>query len=327
MARSRFSVKEGLAVSDDVTSTPYDLVPVGTVLPYAGSTAPEGWLLCNGSAVSRITYPNLNALMAVSSYPFGSGNGATTFNLPDLAGRMVIGAGDSSSASVPSVRTTGQSGGAETVVISSGNLPTHAHSIAHDHESVVSGNQSADHSHSITHDHLTDGNTNPNTGNSSGNHVHGVDLPNLSGGSGNQSSDHYHDSGSTHYHHHAIWFNMDAAAGTAKARATAAGNQLGNPGATSYEGHHHGNSGYTSNNHNHSIDHDHGSVDSANISADHYHGLDVPTFTGNSGNVSANHTHSVDVGQFAGNSGDGGFANTALGLMNPFLVLTYIIKY
>ena len=322
MARSRFSVKEGLAVSDDVTSTPYDLVPVGTVLPYVGSSAPEGWLLCDGSAISRATYPNLNALMAVSSYPFGSGNGTTTFNLPDLAGRMVIGAGDSSSASVPSVRTTGQSGGGETVVISSSNLPTHTHSIAHDHGAVDSGNQSADHSHSITHNHAA-----ANTGNVSANHYHGVDLPNFAGGSGNVSSDHYHDSGSNSGHWHALYFVTDAAAGTAKARASGSGNTLGAPGATSYENHHHGNTGWQSHNHSHSIDHDHGAVDSGNISANHYHGLDLDEFTGNSGNVSANHYHSVDVAAFTGVSGDGGFANTALALMNPFLVLTYIIKY
>lgn len=322
MARSKFAVKEGLAVSDDVTSTPFDLVPVGTVLPYVGSSAPEGWLLCNGAAVSRNTYANLHALLATSSYPFGSGDGSTTFNLPDLMGRMIIGAGDSPSASVPTVRTTGQSGGAETVVIASSNLPVHAHAIDHNHPVKNSGNQSADHTHPVDHNHSA-----ANTGNVSANHNHSIDPPNFGGSSGNFSSDHYHDSGSVSGHWHALYFVTDAAAGTAKARASGSGTSLGAPGGTSYENHHHGNTGWSSHNHSHSIDHDHGSFDSGNISANHYHSVDLDNIIVDSGNVSDDHYHTVDLDNFAGNSGDGGFANTAVAIMNPFLVLTYIIKY
>jgi|688.fasta_scaffold31852_11 microcystin-dependent protein len=65
------------------------LVPIGSVLPYAGSSAPSSqWLVCNGSAVSRSTY---SALFGVLSTTFGSGNGSTTFNLPDLRGRTAVG--------------------------------------------------------------------------------------------------------------------------------------------------------------------------------------------------------------------------------------------
>lgn len=48
------------------------------------------WLECNGVAVSRTTYADLNTLMSGLSYPFGSGNGTTTFNLPDLQGRSLV---------------------------------------------------------------------------------------------------------------------------------------------------------------------------------------------------------------------------------------------
>ena len=62
--------------------------PSGVVSAYAGDTAPSGWLLCNGSAVSRATY---GALFAAIGTTFGAGNGTTTFNLPDLRGEFVRG--------------------------------------------------------------------------------------------------------------------------------------------------------------------------------------------------------------------------------------------
>lgn len=63
-------------------------VPAGLVAPFAGAAAPNGWLLCDGLAVSRTTYA---ALFAVIGTAYGSGNGTTTFNLPDLRGRVAAG--------------------------------------------------------------------------------------------------------------------------------------------------------------------------------------------------------------------------------------------
>ena len=63
--------------------------PPGTVTAFAGSTAPAGWLLCDGSAVSRTAYA---ALFAVIGTTYGAGNGSTTFTLPDLRGRVAAGA-------------------------------------------------------------------------------------------------------------------------------------------------------------------------------------------------------------------------------------------
>jgi phage-related tail fiber protein len=64
------------------------LVPAGAVLPFAMSTAPSGWLECNGAAVSRATYADLFAAIGST---YGSGNGTTTFNLPDLRGEFIRG--------------------------------------------------------------------------------------------------------------------------------------------------------------------------------------------------------------------------------------------
>jgi microcystin-dependent protein len=60
-------------------------VPVGTILAYGGSTAPTGYLLCQGGEFNRADYPALYAVIADS---FGEGNGTTTFNAPDFRGRF-----------------------------------------------------------------------------------------------------------------------------------------------------------------------------------------------------------------------------------------------
>ena len=65
------------------------LVPTGTVFAFAGTSAPAGWLACNGNAISRTTYADLYAALGVAH---GYGDNSTTFNLPDYRGRFVRGA-------------------------------------------------------------------------------------------------------------------------------------------------------------------------------------------------------------------------------------------
>ena len=64
---------------------------VGEIKPFAGSTIPTGWLLCDGSAVSRTIYSELFTVIGTT---YGTGDGSTTFNLPDLRNRFMVGAGD-----------------------------------------------------------------------------------------------------------------------------------------------------------------------------------------------------------------------------------------
>lgn len=73
-----------------LTSNSPFLCPVGSMLQYGGNTNPTGWLICNGDPVSRTTYA---ALFAVLSTSYGTGDGSTTFNLPDLRGRVPVGKG------------------------------------------------------------------------------------------------------------------------------------------------------------------------------------------------------------------------------------------
>jgi microcystin-dependent protein len=63
-------------------------IPTGTVSQFAGSTAPTGWLICDGSAISRSVYSDLFGVVGTT---YGAGDGSTTFNIPDLRGRVPVG--------------------------------------------------------------------------------------------------------------------------------------------------------------------------------------------------------------------------------------------
>lgn len=79
------------------------LVPTGCVQAFAGSTTPNGWLLCDGSAVSRETYA---ALFAVIGTTYGTGDGGTTFNVPNLVDKFIQGnttSGTTKSAGLPNI--------------------------------------------------------------------------------------------------------------------------------------------------------------------------------------------------------------------------------
>lgn len=99
----------------------------GIVMPFAGTTAPQGCLLCDGSAISRTTYA---ALFAVIGTTYGAGDGETTFNIPDLSGRVVIG--------VSNTHSLGTTGGSETVTLTDDQLPAHSHVVPqHGHENDI----------------------------------------------------------------------------------------------------------------------------------------------------------------------------------------------
>lgn len=97
--------------------------PAGIVMPFAGFTAPQGYLLCDGSAVSRTDYADLFTAIGTT---YGSGDGSTTFNLPDLSGRVVLGVSQS--------HALGTTGGEATHVLTSSELPAHSRVVpAHSH--------------------------------------------------------------------------------------------------------------------------------------------------------------------------------------------------
>ena len=76
-------------------------IPVGAMIPwpYSAGTVPSGFLFCNGAAVLRSTYADLHALASADGYPHGSGDGVTTFNIPDMRGRFYFGKADAGTGS------------------------------------------------------------------------------------------------------------------------------------------------------------------------------------------------------------------------------------
>jgi len=107
--------------------------PLGTVLDYAGTTAPTNYLLCYGQAISRTTYAALFALLGTT---YGAGDGSTTFNIPDLRGRVVAGQDDMGGTSANRLTglaggvdgdVLGAGGGAETHTLVTAEIPAHTH--------------------------------------------------------------------------------------------------------------------------------------------------------------------------------------------------------
>lgn len=123
-------VGDGLAVDSGGTMSTAGptLVPIGTILDFAGATAPTGYLVCDGSAVSRTDYA---ALFEVIGTTWGGGDGSTTFNVPDLRGRAAIGAG-TGTATDATAHALGSKGGTEThkLTAAQSGVPAHAHPLA-----------------------------------------------------------------------------------------------------------------------------------------------------------------------------------------------------
>ena len=132
----------------DTTVAP--LLPAGSVIAWVAASAPDGWLLCQGQAISRSTYA---ALFAKCSTDFGAGDGSSTFNIPDLRGRTVTMAGTninragSTAEFATGVTVTTASGSASlttgSVSVSSGAKDAGA-------STVINSVSSTGHTHSVT---------------------------------------------------------------------------------------------------------------------------------------------------------------------------------
>lgn len=116
------------AIFDEVFPPNPPSAKIGQIIAYAGSDEPNGWLKCDGRAVSRTTYSLLFSVIGTS---FGTGDGSTTFNLPDLRDRFPVGAGTTYSLN--------SKGGSKDAII-----PYHNHDVA-----AVNIASSGGHSHTV----------------------------------------------------------------------------------------------------------------------------------------------------------------------------------
>lgn len=95
-------------------------LPAGTIVQWPGATPPANWLICDGSAVSRSTYASLFSAIGVQ---YGTGDGSTTFNLPNLKGRVAVGLDSAQT----EFNTLGETGGAKTHTLTASEMPSHTH--------------------------------------------------------------------------------------------------------------------------------------------------------------------------------------------------------
>jgi hypothetical protein len=202
-------------IFDGTTFLPADIVPVGSIEMWAGTTSvPSGWLLCNGDAISRSTY---SRLFSVLSTTFGSGDGVNTFNIPnfDLKTPMGIQGGG----------TRGYSN-----ITASSSSHSHNHTVS---ATIASDDQniSGNHYHSTTNG----GDHNHNFGSSNMAHTHNTEAP-----SGN--------------HTHSYNYNANAGANSTTG-STAHGTHNGISGvAATIANHTHTLSNAATGNHSHTID-------------------------------------------------------------------------
>lgn len=123
--------------------------PTGTVVAFAGSTAPAGWLLCDGGStgVLRTTY---SALFAVIGTTYGAGDGSTTFNVPDLRGRVATGKDNMGGTTASRVTTAISGVDGLTLGAVGGNQSLHGHTHVqdqHTHLQASHGHTQSNHSH------------------------------------------------------------------------------------------------------------------------------------------------------------------------------------
>jgi len=118
----RVRAADGTVVDEE--QVVHGLSPAGSIVAFGGTSAPTGWLMCDGSAVSRTTYADLFAVLGTT---YGNGNGSTTFNLPNLQQRFPLGKATSGTGS-----TLGSTGGN---IDHTHTGPSHAHTSAgHTHD-------------------------------------------------------------------------------------------------------------------------------------------------------------------------------------------------
>lgn len=140
----------------DVATVGQTSFPTGTIVDFAGPTPPAGWFLCAGQAISRTDYAGLFAIIGTT---YGAGNNNTTFNLPDLRGRVTVGKDDMGGTDANRLgliygalsRKLGGFFGSALQTLEIQHMPSHTHAVVDPgHTHVGSTNSAGDHTHNVT---------------------------------------------------------------------------------------------------------------------------------------------------------------------------------
>lgn len=149
--------------------------PAGVITQYGGTTAPTGWLLCQGQAISRVNALYTRLFTAIGTN-YGIGDGSTTFNVPNLQGRIPVGR-DSTQTEFDALAETG---GSKTSTLTTANLPSHQHGVGTIVPATIS-----DHLHSVgtlvnantdlgSHNHTQNAHDHGSVTSSESNHRHSI---------------------------------------------------------------------------------------------------------------------------------------------------------
>lgn len=159
------------SASGSVGSGSISSIPSGVINPYAGATAPDGWLLCFGQTISRSTY---SSLFAVLSTIYGAGDGSTTFTLPDLRGRFLAGKDDMGGSAASRLTNSATGGVVGSTLGATGGEQAHS----------LTSAENGPHTHNFTYNYAVSAGTNIAGNFSTG----GSTISNVSAGSVVQSS-------------------------------------------------------------------------------------------------------------------------------------------
>lgn len=268
------------------------IIPAGTIVQYAGSSAPSGWVLCDGTAYSRVN-ATYSRLFAAISTNYGVGDGATTFNVPNLKGKFPVGR----DAAQTEFDVLAETGGSKAITLTANELPSHSHGVG-----TILPNSIADHAHSVGT--LTNGSTDLGSHNHTQNaHSHAVSTSTTSTGG------HYHGwTAQTGYSGNVLWWNTYGTYSIpqhANAGSAPLGVAYANPSTMDQGAHNHTATGTTD------------SITATNISASlgsHTHTI--------SGSVAVSGGHSHTMSGSTASSGTGSSFNN----LPPYVVVNYLIK-
>jgi microcystin-dependent protein len=257
-----------LAYFVPASDEPNASVPTGSVSAFAGSSAPSGYVMCDGSQLSREVF---SSLFSVIGTTYGTGNGTTTFNVPNLRGRIPV----ALDISQTEFNSLGLTSGAKTHTLSSNEMPSHTHTQnAHNHTATATNAGNHDHTASSE---AAGSHTHTATTASAGAHDHD-DI------ASSGSHDHAYDVGSTVYR--ASSTNQvvaNATMGTSLGRASTTGTRSHTHGIGSDGLHAHSLTTASAGSHSHTITVDEG--------GDHTHTLTVNNTTATNNNTGGGAAH------------------------------------